>query len=89
MDTLQELMKLAAPAATYDPAAFIVTADQIDAMIDQAEDKYNYWVDRIREEADPEERKNIRDSINYFSGKIAALKDVRHAAYVNGGYLQE
>ena len=80
----------------FDPSKCFVTLDQIEKMITEAEQKHDRLIDDFNAMGDTVKRGNViytkravADMIIRAESKISTLKDVRHMAYVTGGYRQE
>ena len=83
-------------AEEFDPAKCYVTLEQIESMIEDAEKKrdrlveeYNTMGDTIKKGGVTFTKNAIADMELRASSEIAALKMVRHMAYVTGGYRKE
>ena len=73
----------------FDASKCFVTLEQIESLIDKYEDRRVELLTNFDKEKEVRERKNIADSLYYTEGKLGVLKDIRHMAYVNGGYRKE
>ena len=71
----------------FDASKCFVTLAEIEALISKYEDRLD-GLQRVFNYSGKEDRK-IGDMIYRTEGQISLLKDMRHMAYVNGGYRQE
>lgn len=76
-------------AEEFDPAKCYVTLEQIESMIEDAEKKRDRLVEEYNTIGVTFAKNAIADIELRVIGEIAALKMVRHMAYVTGGYRKE
>ena len=70
----------------FEPEKCFVTLDQIENLISEYEEKRDALQEKFESCNEVSEMHKIEDLRMRVSAKISVLKDIRHLAYVNGGY---
>lgn len=72
----------------FDPKKCFVSLDQIERLISECEQRLEKLAGKYDQEPDAIKRRGVGDAITRTEGKMAALKEIRHMAYVAGGYRE-